>query len=31
LNAWKILMRMGVDYINTDHIAALSEALKKRL
>lgn len=28
--AWQILMRMGVDYINTDRIAALSKALKKR-
>ncbi len=29
--AWHILMGMGVDYINTDRIDALSESLRKRL
>jgi hypothetical protein len=24
LNAWQQLMRLGVDYINTDHVTALS-------
>ena len=27
-NSWEILMKMGVDYINTDHIPELSEYLK---
>jgi alkaline phosphatase len=26
--AWETLMRLGVDYINTDHIAELSQQLK---
>jgi alkaline phosphatase len=27
--AWRVLMDLGVDYINTDHIAALSDTLNK--
>lgn len=30
INAWKTLMNMGVDYINTDQIAALGHFLKQR-
>lgn len=29
-NAWKEFIRLGVDYINTDHIAALSSFLAER-
>lgn len=30
INTWKTLMNMGVDYINTDQIAALGHFLKQR-
>lgn len=30
INAWKILMNMGVDYINTDHVAELGMFLHNR-
>lgn len=29
MNAWRQFMRLGVDYINTDHIAEISAFLKK--
>lgn len=30
INAWKVLMNLGVDYINTDHVAELGTFLKSR-
>ncbi|MHA4739873.1 alkaline phosphatase [Dyadobacter sp. MSC1_007] len=30
INAWKILMNLGVDYINTDHVAELGTFLNNR-
>lgn len=30
INAWKILMNLGVDYINTDHVAELGTFLSGR-
>ncbi|MCF0074406.1 alkaline phosphatase [Dyadobacter sp. CY261] len=30
INAWKILMNLGVDYINTDHVAELGTFLSNR-
>jgi alkaline phosphatase len=30
INAWKIFMSMGVDYLNTDHITGLSEYLNNQ-
>lgn len=30
INAWKILMNLGVDYINTDHVAELGTFLANR-
>lgn len=30
INAWKQFMHLGVDYINTDHIAALSSFLTRK-
>lgn len=30
INAWKILMNLGVDYVNTDHVAELGTFLNNR-